>query len=310
MIEGKSVTAVIFAYNEEKYISDTLRSILEQKEVDKIIFVDDQSTDNTIKIVKDFNSDLEIEVHTNKNKGKANAFAYGLSKVNTDLFFVCHGDDVLLPGFVKKLYAYLLEKSIDFCYANSTMCNENMVPIGIPIVQEVYTDLEILNRNAIGGYIFGYSEIIRNILPFPPDLKFEDWFTNIKLACYYNRLYVQPTPTFLYIRHSNSDSIRLNKTLPERSYNLIARVLNENLITLSTKQKDELTLTKERYYFLAQSMSYLFYTDNYCSSIRRLLGSQHLSLYVKSLILFKKIFRLNISTMLKIDSYLIKVKMR
>ena len=75
MIEEKYVTAVVFAFNEEKHIKETLDSIESQKEVDKIIFIDDQSTDMTVDIVLNYEGKIEIEIYKNENKGKANAAA-------------------------------------------------------------------------------------------------------------------------------------------------------------------------------------------------------------------------------------------
>lgn len=306
MIEGKSVTAIIFAYNEEKYIRHTLDSIVIQKEVDKIIFIDDQSTDNTVEIVNEYNFQIEIKSYRNQFKGKANAFALGLSKVKTDLFFVCHGDDILLPKYVEKLFSFLKEKKIKFCYANSILCDENMLQINNTLVSDVYSDLDILDRNAVGGYIFGYSTIIQEILPFPENLTFEDWFTNVKLVCLFKNLHVYVPPTFLYRRHSSSDSIRLNKTLPVRSYNLLKRILDEGLIDLNTEQKSVLIETRERYHSISLSMNYLFLNNNDYPPKIKLLKSKHASNYLKSLIILKTILFLSKEVMLKIDSFIIK----
>ena len=306
MIEEKYVSAVVFAFNEEKHIKETLDSIESQKEVDKIIFIDDQSTDMTVDIVLKYEGKIEIEIYKNENKGKANAFALGLSKVNTELFFVCHGDDILLSGYVEKLYLYIKEKSIEFCYANSIECDINMTPIRDSVVKESYLDIEILNRNSIGGYIFGYSKIIKNIIPFPKGLTFEDWFTNIKLVCFYNKLYVYVPPTFLYRRHLGSDSIKLNKTLSGRSYELLRRILHENLILLNAVQRIKLNKTKERYYEISLAMDYLFLKPNKVTSPNILLKCKYLSFYLKSLIRIKKIFNLDQQQMLKLDTYLIQ----
>ena len=50
-----SVSAVIPAYNRERFIGDAIRSVLRQERpVDQIIVVDDGSTDGTTEIVNQF----------------------------------------------------------------------------------------------------------------------------------------------------------------------------------------------------------------------------------------------------------------
>ena len=50
-----TVSAVLFCYNEEKYIGRSIQSLLDQTHpIQKIIIVDDYSTDNTIGIIEKY----------------------------------------------------------------------------------------------------------------------------------------------------------------------------------------------------------------------------------------------------------------
>jgi glycosyltransferase involved in cell wall biosynthesis len=54
------VSILIPAYNSEKWLSETIRSVLEQTWSNKeIIIVDDGSSDNTLKLAKTIDSDSQ-----------------------------------------------------------------------------------------------------------------------------------------------------------------------------------------------------------------------------------------------------------
>lgn len=70
-----SVTAIIPAYNEEKYINNVLKALKEVEEITQIIVVSDGSTDNTVQ--KALSWDVQVIALT-KNIGKGGALTVGL----------------------------------------------------------------------------------------------------------------------------------------------------------------------------------------------------------------------------------------
>ena len=69
MIDNKNITAVMFVQNEEKFIAESLSFLLEQTiPVEKIIVVDDFSTDKTREIVMNYE---KIDLTQNNKKGMA-----------------------------------------------------------------------------------------------------------------------------------------------------------------------------------------------------------------------------------------------
>ena len=66
-MNSPEISVNMIVYNEEKYISEAIESILMQKFSDfEFIIVDDGSTDNTSKILKIFSKDKRIKLITNK----------------------------------------------------------------------------------------------------------------------------------------------------------------------------------------------------------------------------------------------------
>jgi glycosyltransferase involved in cell wall biosynthesis len=82
-------------YNVEKYIKETINTILEQSYEDfELIVVDDGSTDKTLDIINSFN-DARIKVYELKeNKGVGYALNYGLEKCTGEYIAKVDGDDL------------------------------------------------------------------------------------------------------------------------------------------------------------------------------------------------------------------------
>ena len=100
-----SVSILIPAYNEERNIAKTIKSILNldyPKEKIKIIVINDNSTDNTKEIASKFKDVLVID-NKHKGIGKASALNQGLRFVNTELFAVLDADSEVNRDSLKKL---------------------------------------------------------------------------------------------------------------------------------------------------------------------------------------------------------------
>jgi GT2 family glycosyltransferase len=92
------VSILIPAFNAEEWISDTLRSAIAQTWPHKeIIVVDDGSSDQTLPIARQFESDT-VRVHTQKNQGAAAARNQAFSLCRGDYIQWLDADDLLAPG--------------------------------------------------------------------------------------------------------------------------------------------------------------------------------------------------------------------
>ncbi len=90
-------SVVVAAFNEEKYLRDSLCSIVSQQGINlEIIFVDDGSTDGTLAIAQEISQlDKRVKVYQNPKKGKCSAFNYGIEKANGDYVCIFAGDDIM-----------------------------------------------------------------------------------------------------------------------------------------------------------------------------------------------------------------------
>jgi len=113
MIYSKNplVSVIIPAYNAGKYIRDAVDSILSQtyKNIE-IIIINDASTDNTLKIIKNYgDKNKNITIHNNKvnmGVGANRTIGIGLAKGK----YICwqDADDISLPNRVKNQLNYLI----------------------------------------------------------------------------------------------------------------------------------------------------------------------------------------------------------
>lgn len=103
MTTNKLVSICIPSYNNEKYISKTITSVLNQTYQDfEIIISDDASTDNTIEIAKSFN-DSRIKIFKNTvNSGVTKNWNRSLDLAQGDYIKLVCGDDILYPACLEK----------------------------------------------------------------------------------------------------------------------------------------------------------------------------------------------------------------
>ena len=93
---AKLVSIVIPAYNEEKNISKTLKSLAKQdiKSPYEIIVVDNASTDKTPDIAKSFAKKINIKVIKELHKSRGTARATGMAKARGEILFCADADTV------------------------------------------------------------------------------------------------------------------------------------------------------------------------------------------------------------------------
>lgn len=95
-------TVVTSTYNRDKKLVDLFKSLNSQEKYNFVwLIIDDCSTDNTIKVVKEFKkkSKFKIIYHLQKIRGgKHRALNYAFKTVNTPLLIVIDSDDCLLEG--------------------------------------------------------------------------------------------------------------------------------------------------------------------------------------------------------------------
>ena len=120
------ISVCLATYNGEKYIKEQLDSILPQLSAnDEIIISDDNSTDDTINIIRSLN-DERIKIYVNKTKGIVKNFENALNNASGDIIFLSDQDDVWKNDKVKKiLSAFSSDNSLTLVFSNAEIIDEN-----------------------------------------------------------------------------------------------------------------------------------------------------------------------------------------
>ena len=119
MLSGKKIGVVIPAYNEEKYILEVLNSI--PNYIDKVIIIDDGSSDDTFKIASKFIKDKKdnrwILLKNNKNYGVGASIIKGYKiclSEGLDIAVVMAGDGQMSPEDLPSLLEPLIKGEVDY----------------------------------------------------------------------------------------------------------------------------------------------------------------------------------------------------
>ena len=120
-----AVTAVIPAYNEEKTIVATVRSVLaaEYQKLD-VIVVDDGSKDRTLEILRaEFGGDPRVTILTKENGGKSSALNLGIAHAKGPLLLLLDADTMIAPDSVRLLAAHFGDARVAAVSGNTRVGN-------------------------------------------------------------------------------------------------------------------------------------------------------------------------------------------
>lgn len=116
-IDNNIVSVIIPNYNNEYFIQEVISRILKStyKNIE-IIFVDDKSTDNSVKIIQDnFKKEIEskkIRLFINtENCGTYYCRNKGILLSNGSFIFFVDGDDYIGPKLIERMYDWLNDKN-------------------------------------------------------------------------------------------------------------------------------------------------------------------------------------------------------
>ena len=171
MYKDKKIAVVIPCYNEETQISKVIETMPEY--VDRIVVVDDNSSDDTVQVVKrltDSNSKITLIEH-NQNHGCGGALATGYIWVRDNGFDVTvrmDGDGQMDPSDLQSLLDPVVSDETDYAKGNRLFTGEafNMIPKTRYIGNSILT---LLTKVASGYWHVadsqsGYTVMNRNIL--------------------------------------------------------------------------------------------------------------------------------------------------
>ncbi|MDC6078319.1 glycosyl transferase [Limosilactobacillus fermentum] len=100
------VSIVVPIYNVQDFVEKCIKSILKQTFQDfELLLVNDGSTDNSIKVCKQYmHKDERIRILNKENGGLSDARNYGIDRAKSDYVVFVDGDDYVDERFIEELY--------------------------------------------------------------------------------------------------------------------------------------------------------------------------------------------------------------
>ena len=139
---------IIPIYNVEKYLDESIKSILNQNFRDfELILVDDGSTDESGKICDKYvEFDERVKVIHKKNEGSGSARNTGIASAKGKYCYFPDSDDILAGNALEKIYKEINEYEADiyvFSYMVGTRNSDKTINI---VKKEQYSDAEVVRK--------------------------------------------------------------------------------------------------------------------------------------------------------------------
>ena len=219
-------SVIIPTFNSQKYITECITSVLEQSlQSFEIIIIDNNSSDNTVKIVKEFDCE-KIKIFTNENFGIiATSRNYGIQKASGDYVAFLDSDDTWHKDKLEVCASHL--GNYDF------VCHkmDGLTPVKINFLRKKlsFFNLFLLGNKIATSSVVVRKSIVKNLGAFSENrslVTVEDYDLWLKIARQKVKMYSIERSLGLYRYHENNSS----------NYQSYSRALNY----LISKWKEEI----------------------------------------------------------------------
>lgn len=122
----KLVSVIMPAYNVEKYISASVKSVLDQTYKNfELIIVDDCSKDKTVEIINSFNDERIVLIRNKKNEGTIVSRNKALKYAKGKWIAFLDSDDIWHKEKLEKQLDFMLKNNYNFSYTEYEKIDEN-----------------------------------------------------------------------------------------------------------------------------------------------------------------------------------------
>jgi len=228
------VSIITPVYNGEKYIEDTIKSIINQ-EYDNIeyIVIDGGSTDNSISIIRKYDKYISLFV-SEQDQGMYDAINKGLRLANGKIVGYLNADDQYLPYTIKEVVkAFKNKPHLDYLYGNCIYIDNKKIKL-YEYTSVPYIKMFVKNMQEISWAqpsCFWKKQVHTKIGYFDDDLRYcgdYDFFVRLKCGSF-NGLRIN-IPLSLFMLHDDALSIKAHLALTAELKNLRSKYkLKHNL---------------------------------------------------------------------------------
>lgn len=191
-VEQDLISVIVPAYNVEGLIKKCLSSILNQTYKNfELVIINDGSTDNTLKKIKEMNIKHRNVIVTTKNSGISAARNRGIDESSGEYITFVDSDDVIEPDYLEYLLELAKKFNAKIASCQHTIEFANKKKIDMSFSEESYfmtahdwvQDVLIMNRVDLSPWGKLYKADLFNGHIFPDGKLFEDTYAIPTLIC-------------------------------------------------------------------------------------------------------------------------------
>ena len=234
------VSIVVPVYNSEKFIRETINTVKQQTYTNwELLLVNDCSTDNSKKIIQEYEEDERIKlIDLKENSGAAIARNEGIKQAGRKYVAFLDADDLWIREKLEKQINFMKQNNYAFTFSGYEFANEK----GIGTGKVVHVPHKINYRQALKNTTISTCAVVldveklgKDLIKMPNIRRGQDTATWWKILKAGNEAYGLDECLFLYRRTNNTLSSNKIKAL-KRTWNLYRNV-------------EKLSIFKSAYFF-------------------------------------------------------------
>lgn len=240
------ISVAMATYNGQDYIEQQLKSILSQSvKPDEVIISDDNSTDETLDVIRSVirTSNIEIKLISNSNNmGYTQNFNNALLHTSGDVVFLCDQDDFWYENKISHMMKTIENNDKFLVYMNDALLtDENLNPSKLTKIGQIRSASLDDSFFVMGCCCAIKRELLDFALPIPSQFKgHDDWL--VRIADGLNKKYIDSTILQLYRRHGANESSFLPNSL--KRVTLVDIWKDSAARIFSDRQKNEIDAVK------------------------------------------------------------------
>ena len=206
------IAVLLSSYNGSKYIVEQIESVLNQVGVFVDIFIrDDGSTDNTIKVLSEFEN-RGVRVICGSNVGVVDSFFLLINSISGyDYYALCDQDDVWDNDKLYIAVNYLKNSNIPSMYFSTTRVVDEHLNIlqekSANLVNKVYDSVQVLLSNNATGCTMVFNSSLRSIISSykPHNIIMHDHWIYAVCVLLGGFVYCDELPHISYRQHDHNE---------------------------------------------------------------------------------------------------------
>jgi len=284
-----TVSINLCCYNSEKYIYETIESIVNQTYDDwELVVINDGSTDSTENILKEFiNRGYPIKYHYQDNKGLGYSRKEALKYSNGDFIAFIDHDDIWLPDKLKKQIPLFDDPYVGLVFSDVIFFNDQGVNERYYKRKKYWTGMCF--RQLLTNYFISLvSTVVRHSAIKEEPYSFDTRFKMIEEADLFRRIAYKwklamiNEPLAKWRIHSDSVSWKNGNYLVAHETKIMLEIYDKIIPDFSVRFKKEINILKSNLNF---SLAYYYLNNGENRKSRKILTSFQF-FKIKTIILF------------------------